>query len=59
MDSTKCTMSFADATRERRNSFCERTWNHRVSTASGTSATSSTSADVQSSRASATAVNDM
>ena len=59
MDSTKCTMSVADATRERRNSLCERTWNHRVSTASGTSATSSTSADVQSSRASATAVNDM
>ena len=37
------TITRALATRVARNSFCERTWNHRVSSTSGTSATASTS----------------
>ncbi len=57
--STKCTMSFALATRDRRNSCWERTWNQRVSTASGRSAATSTSPDTQSSHTRAAAVNTM
>ncbi len=57
--STKCTMSLADATRETRNSACERFWNQRVSRYSGTSEHSSTTPLSQSSQNSAMAMNSM
>ena len=57
--STKCTISFADATREMRNSTCERFWNQRVRKYSGISEPSSTTPLVQSIVNSAIAMNSM
>ena len=59
MVSTKCTITFAEATRDFRNSFCERTWNQRNRNASGTSDPNSTSPLTGSSVNSATAMNTM
>lgn len=59
MVSTNCTMRRAEATRERRNSCCERSWNHRVRMPSGTRAMSSTTPDGQSRTMSIAAVNTM
>ena len=56
MVSTKCTMRRAEATRVYRKSFCERTWNQRVSSRSGTSDTARTRPEVGSSSTSAAAV---
>ena len=57
--STKWTISFAEATREMRNSFCERIWNQRVRRYSGSSEHTSTTPLTQSSVNIAIAMNSM